>query len=386
MLLWNLIAGRIAARIKQPGAVGATPGRDGCGARRRAAPPIGAGAALLALLVTAGYAAGRPPEGAAPMNRYPSIELQGSHLRLLVYLPDPGKGYYRGTRFDHAGMVGRVEAAGHRYYADWKSPHDPEDPEAGVGPCEEFGSPVPPGYAAARAGDPFLKIGVGVLARGDEAAYSFMRRYRVLAAGSWTTRHGADWVEFRQELAGPGGWAYDYTKRIQLASDRPAFTLRHTLRNRGRAPLRTNVYNHNFTTIDEDPAGPAYRVRLPFQPTVAPTHPLKPPAALRGMELLFERVFAAGESVYTELQGFGRTAADHRFTIENSRAGAAVEVRADRPLAALRFWTTRTAVCPEPVVDLDVAPGAEQAWSATYTFSTVANGANLPGDQPAAVD
>jgi hypothetical protein len=59
---------------------------------------------------------------AAPAARaedYPHVYLKNEKLRVKVYLPDAQKGFYRGTRFDWAGVLGEVEFAGHKVFALW---------------------------------------------------------------------------------------------------------------------------------------------------------------------------------------------------------------------------------------------------------------------------
>ena len=43
---------------------------------------------------------------------YPATELSNGVLRAKVYLPDAEKGFYRGTRFDWAGVMGSLELQG----------------------------------------------------------------------------------------------------------------------------------------------------------------------------------------------------------------------------------------------------------------------------------
>jgi hypothetical protein len=105
-----------------------------------------------------------------------------------VYLPDVAEGFYRGTRFDAAGVIGRLEYRGHTFYAPWFSKtdatvrdfvNDGVDVTAGIhtamtGPAEEF-SVV--GFAEAAPGGAFVKIGVGALRKPDDgSAYSAYAR------------------------------------------------------------------------------------------------------------------------------------------------------------------------------------------------------------------
>src|SRR5581483_4223312 len=55
---------------------------------------------------------------------FPQTVLRNDALALTVYLPDAAKGFYRGTRFDWAGVVGAVQFDGHTLFGPWKEKHD----------------------------------------------------------------------------------------------------------------------------------------------------------------------------------------------------------------------------------------------------------------------
>lgn len=303
----------------------------------------------------------------------PHVDLTNGDVSATVLLPDARAGYYRATRFDWSGLVARVRAGGHTFYAPWKRTHDPENFEDAIGPVDEFGTAGPDeksgplGFVTARPGERFVKIGVGVLEKPDDQPYQFFRTYRIIRPGAWHVAHGRDWVEFTQELS-EGGWGYRYTKRIALSQR--GFTLSRRLRNTGTRPITTDEYDHNFTIIDDDPVGPDYRVHFPF--AAAGKQSMHGLAEVSGHEILFRKPLretaGSGDQVYTEVTGFAATAADNEFTIENTRTGASVRVRGDRPLARLALWAIRAPLSIEPFIDIDLEPGAEFTWRITYDF------------------
>ena len=93
-------------------------------------------------------------------------------------------------------------------------------------------------------------------------------------------------------------------------------------------------------------------------------------ASIFDSQLSYSRELPKGESVFTEVQGFGREAKDYDFRIENKRTRAGVRIRGDRPLSKLVFWSISTVLCPEPYVRMDVAPGKTFSWSIRYDFYT----------------
>ena len=117
--------------------------------------------------------------------------------------------------------MARASLGGHTFYGPWKPTHDPGNPEDALGTAEEFGNPgsesksPPLGFTEAKPGERFVKIGVGVLQKPDAQPYQFSRAYPVVRFGTWTVRHGLDWIEFTQELA-EGGWGSDLDSAFGL--------------------------------------------------------------------------------------------------------------------------------------------------------------------------
>jgi hypothetical protein len=145
--------------------------------------------------------------------------------------------------------------------------------------------------------------------------------------------------------------------------------LEHSLRNTGKKPISTSVYEHNFYMLDHQPAGPDYRVRFPF--AVHPQADLRGLAEARGKEFTYLKELQEGQYVFTAMDGFGETARDYDIRVENRKAGIGVRQTSDRPMAKLVFWSIRTTVCPEAFIDLKVEPGQEAKWRINYEFYTL---------------
>lgn len=295
---------------------------------------------------------------------YDQLSLTNDTITVNIYLPDPEDGYYRGTRFDWSGVISRVEYAGHTFFGEWKTSHDPSNHDDLCGPVEEFGMESPLGYATAGRGDPFVKIGVGTLEKNTTSTYRFSGRYPIIRPGTWDVSHETDWIEFHQDFTGPNGWAYSYTKRVELLSGQAAFRLVHHLRNTGVNLLDTDVYNHQFFIIDDDPIGPHYRLTFPF--TVKATSDLKGIATTEGQDLYFLKDNT--DSIWTKLEGFEPTPEDNAVTIRNEATGAAIRYEGDTPLKEFRCWSVRWTCCPEPFIAIRLEPGEDMNWEMKYTF------------------
>ena len=150
---------------------------------------------------------------------------------------------------------------------------------------------------------------------------------------------------------------------------RPELVIDHVLTNVGRKAIETEVYNHNFFVIDNQPTGPDFSVRFPFEAKA--DRDLKGYAAVSGDRLVYLKELEQGASIITLLSGFGQSAEDHGFAIENRKVKAGVRMQADKPLSKLQFWSPRTTLCPEPFIALSVKPGQADRWSLRYEFYTL---------------
>lgn len=301
---------------------------------------------------------------------YPEAQISNGVLRVKLLMPDAQKGYYRGTRFDWSGAISSLQFQGHEYFGKWFDKYDPKIHDAIMGPVEEFLSDgTGLGYAEAKTGERFVKIGVGAIRKPEEPAFGQFKTYEISSNGRWTIHKKASSVEFKQELPDTLGYAYIYTKTIRLVPGKPEMVLEHTLRNTGRKAISTSVYEHNFYMLDHLPAGPEYSVRFPF--AVHPQADLHGAAEARGKEFTYLRDLPEGQYIFTQMDGFSDTPHDYDIRVENRKAGIGVRQTSDRPLAKLVFWSIRTTVCPEAFVDLKIEPGQEATWRINYEFYTL---------------
>ena len=300
-----------------------------------------------------------------PTTSFPAADISNGRIRATILLPDAEKGYYRGTRFDWSGAIASLTWNGHEYFGQWFEKHDPKIHDAITGPVEEFlTGDAGLGYVEAPVGGTFVRIGVGVLRKPEEQAFRRFETYDIVDAGKWSVNKGADWIEFVHELKHDAGYAYVYRKRLRLVKD--ALVLEHHLKNTGTKPIATSVYNHNFFTIDRRTTGPDLVVRFGFEPKAM--RPLNDLAEIRGKDVFFLKEFQPRQTLFTEIEGFGKTAKDHDFRMENRKTGAGVHITGDKPLTKVYFWTHEKTSCPEPYIDVSADPGKESSWTTTYEF------------------
>jgi hypothetical protein len=295
----------------------------------------------------------------------PQVGISTSRIRAQLYLPDAESGYYRGTRFDWSGVIASLEWNGHSYFGQWFQRYEATLHDAITGPVEEF---TGLGYDEAKPGESFVRIGVGAVRKPVEPAYRRFATYEIVDSGVWAVHRSSDRVEFVHTLRDTAGYSYEYRKTVRLTGN--TLVLEHRLKNTGRKPIATSVYNHDFFMLDGQPTGPDFVVRFPFELTAVA--PLSGLAETRGKDFVYLRELQTGQTVQTELTGFGPTARDHDIRLENRKTGAAVRQTGDRPMSKINLWSIRSNISPEAFIELTVARGQISSWKTTYEFYQVA--------------
>jgi hypothetical protein len=287
----------------------------------------------------------------------PSAAIASGGVRAKLYLPDAENGYYRATRFDWAGQIASLEYQGHNYFGQWFERYDPKLHDSILGPVESFNAI---GYDDAKVDAKFLRIGVGWLRKPQEARLSDFKTYDIADSGKWSVKTGPEWVEMTHELAG----TYVYRKTVRVAKGE--LVLEHSLRNAGTQTLDTNVFNHDFYMLDNQPTGPDVVVTVPF--ALGHGDDWRGPGETRGKELRYLQELEKGQTVSSTLTGYADRSSDYDIVVENRKTGAKVRQTSDRPMSRLYFWSIRTTVCPEAYIHVHVEPGQEQTWRIRYEF------------------
>jgi len=296
-------------------------------------------------------------------DNFPSQTISNGEVEMKIYLPDSENGLYRATRFDWSGVIGSVKYQGHEYFGYWKETHDPYFHEDLSGPVEGYIKPGL-GYEEAEPGGKYVRIGVGVIEKPDEEAYSFRNSYEILDHGTWTLDHGADWISFRHELNSDIGYSYIYHKIIKLKNN--GFTIEHKLQNTGEKAIETDQFNHNFFMIDGEQSGTAFNIGFPY--AINTEDDPKGFVEIKGNELTFIKDLEGDEYVFLLLSGFSEDVRDHEVTVLNRKSGAGVTYTVDKPLHRMAFWACKTTLSPENFIWISVGPGETEEWNSEYTL------------------
>jgi hypothetical protein len=302
------------------------------------------------------------------------LDISNGLITTRVAPPDLTRGFYRGTRFDQAGVVTSLIFKGRDFYGPWFDRVAPEvldyaydaqgrvvgGPDSATsGPVEEFA----PLDFEAKSGT-FVKIGVGVLRQPDAQPYDHYRHYKIEDAGKRATKITRDCVTFTQTLSS-NGIAYVYEKTLRLVPGKPQLVIEHRLKNTGSKPITTTVYDHNFLRLK--PSNASVRVTFPF-PITAASPPPADLVRIDGGTLTYLRPMKNKERISFLITGFGDDAKDYDFRVQDTASGAGIHVRGDRPLTRLNIFSIDKVQSVEPYIAITLERGEEIRWRYTYSF------------------
>lgn len=294
----------------------------------------------------------------------PKATITNGLIKAQLYLPDSENGYYRATRFDWSGVISNLEYKGHTYFGQWFEEYSPTKHDAVMGPVDSF-SPL--NYSNTKSGENFVKIGVGVLKKPNDKKFSDFNTYPIIDPGNWSIEKKVNKVEFRHNLS-YADYSYTYTKSVELLKNKPEMLLSDIIKNTGKKTIETQVFNHNFFVIDEQPTGKDFE--LIFPKDVSGTgRGFGEVAEIQGNKIVFERDLVKGESIYcSSLEGINDSVDNLDIKIENIRTGAGARITGNQPLSKLVVWGSSTTLCPETYISIKIEPGEEFRWDYYYEF------------------
>jgi hypothetical protein len=245
---------------------------------------------------------------------------------------------------------------------------------------QEAFQPDPPGYNEGKSGDPFLKIGVGILRR-DGGAYNFSADYPVIELARTTATWQSDRAHFVQTLTGnANGYCCYLEEDVIVKNDR--LIMNYLLRNTGSKPFTTEQYLHDFVCFSGRSVGPNVRLSFPYDFTANPdVTPWQPSGRIRS-------ITAAAAPVYVRIansiefmekassvpkiwiykpQGY---AGPELCAVEQVETQQRVVIETSIPAAYVGIWTTDYQVSPEQFLQVTLTPGEEARFRRTYIFRT----------------
>jgi hypothetical protein len=308
------------------------------------------------------------PNPKSKKQTYPFVVLTNGVLKVTVLLPDAQNAYYRSTRFDWSGIIAQVEYENHTYFQEWQDyngtitsgNHDPLNPGTGTGTVEEFRNPL--GYDEAKIGEPFLKIGVGILERIENKPYHWDDPYKLIEPGEWkiiTTRNS---IRFIQKIKTDFGFSYEYEKTVVLSENKPEIKITHRLKNTGTKDILGNPYCHNFFQFDYQAVDEYYKITFP--------KPIQAIDEFDSRVSIHENYFQINTKMLDNswVGGHINPARTRSYTLSNEKTKTSVEVVSDVDHGPFYICAWKLAFCPEPMIEFDIKTGESFTWSRIYKF------------------
>lgn len=294
------------------------------------------------------------------------IAISNESLKITLHVPDSTEGYYRGTRFDWAGVFESIEYRGCNYAEPWFESYSPLMHDAVCGPAEEFSAI---GLDEAKVGEPFLKIGVGMLEKMD-GEYDRFNLHRILNPGRRTLCVTDESVVQGHFLESDQGYAYEYFKEVTLTGEN-SFRISHRLVNKGRKVLEGDVYNHNFFTLGLLETGESRQLDFGFRPE-GDWRSEYSEVGFTESGIRFTRTLVKGESVFTgnlHEAGKGFEGSPSGFELRETRTERGVKATCALPMTKAVFWSNYRVACIEPYIDFCIEPGEEFSFDIDYILS-----------------
>jgi hypothetical protein len=335
--------------------------------------------ALLAATTAAAQPVQPTPTASTPVGDLlasaPHRDISNVLVTARLASPDGTSGFYRGTRFDQAGVITSLKLNGREFYGPWFDATAPDvldyaydasgkvvaGPDSATsGPVEEFApidfTPIP---------SHFVKIGVGILYQPDNAPYDHYRHYKILDGGQRATRITPRSSTFVQTLD-DAGTAYVYSKTLELKPGTNELVISHSLKNTGKTAIHTTVYDHNFLRIK--PGNDAVRITFPF-PVSAVEAPPGGLVRIWDNTLTYLRPMKPKERISFPITGFGAGEQDYDFRVTDLTTGASVHVTGDQPLTRVNIFSIDKVQSVEPYIAIDLEPGQEKRWTYRYAYT-----------------
>lgn len=282
-----------------------------------------------------------------------------SNNKFVIHIDLPREGY-RSARFDWTGKITEVL---------WKNipltgteKNDGADGYLfGKGLYNEFGIDRALGFEEVEIGDWFHKIGIGLLKKTDHQ-YLFSKDYEIKAA-DFEIKAKEDQLILHCR-ATYNGYAYCLTKEVELHSD--SFTINYRLENQGEKVIQTSEYVHNFMAINDDPIGPTYSLRFPFQiqPEAFGEY-VNPEQAVEIGQDRIDFYKTPSEPFFFSKLG-GKQVVEASWELSNHQQQLRIREQGSFPCKQVNLWGCGHVISPELFVELYIEPGESVEWSRRY--------------------
>lgn len=322
----------------------------------------------------------------------PSIKIRSNVL--MVEIAQPGT-VYSGTRFDWTGFITQVTLttpAGNQHTYCVPESLEPGKGTGGWGICNEFGNDKAIGYADAQPGEPFPKLGIGLLKRPELNQYNFFHPHEIIEEFPIQLEATESQATFIIPPLKCRGYAAKMTKTACVHEN--FLDIEYHLENVGDKIIDTNEYCHNFMGFDKHKIGPEYQLHFPFiielEDISAAYRPFLPPV-LRILlptflqDRLLKRMASPGNKIvkvkgevftftttpqapfYFRPLGFSKTDS-YQWELSHLPSGIKLREYDDFTPSRVAVWGTTHVISAEIFIDINLPPGQEKTWRRRYEF------------------
>ncbi len=287
---------------------------------------------------------------ASDRNLYVLTGYNGFHARISSDFDSIFSAY--GPRFETLGRVTQVELRGKTFLTR-------------DGLLDESGIKLPLGplgYAEAKPGETFVKLGVGDLVREEEKRYTFYKAYAMAHRHPVEVRRdGSNAVVFTAMGTTHPIWKYRYVKRYSVDANEPVLRIEYELENLGSDTIRTEQYNHNWFSFVGSSGSKDYDLSMDF----APVGKGKGPFSLDVNKILIHA--PAEKPTFMEFRTLQKPETN-ALTLALPAKGMQVRVEGDFPISHLGLFADGNAICPEVFYSIELPPGQTLKWTRIYRF------------------
>lgn len=303
------------------------------------------------------------------------IVLKNNNLEVVFRLPgcEPIS-----QRFDSCGMIEQVTLNGRHTFCVPEQLDEKRVTTYGFGLCSEFiWNELACGT---KKGEEFPKLGVGIFKQiEDGCRFDKWKKYEVsLFDKSYEIRGNK--IIFKESPRECMGIAAEIQKVVSLYNN--TVTVSTTIENKGTETLNLAEFQHNFTAIDGLPAGPGYRLDLPFDGELecgewdiktlddrgVPDQPADSMLYVEGNSL-FWKSSMSGKTYHKITRGKGiRTLSEYSWKLSHEATPASVREICHFLPDRFSLWAVEHVISTEVFCKIKLEPGERMNFARTWLF------------------
>lgn len=303
------------------------------------------------------------------------ITLKNRYLEAVFRLPGC---WPQSQRFDSCGMIEQVTLNGRHTFCVPEQLDQTRVTTHGFGLCSEF---IWNDLACnAKKGEEFPKLGVGVFKQlEDGMRFDKWKTYEV-SPFEKTYEVRGNQIIFEEHPRECMGIAAKILKAVSLYNN--TITVSTTIENVGSKKLDLAEFQHNFTAIDGLPAGPGYRLSLPFDGELKDGEwdiktlddrgvPDKPAESMLEFEgdCMYWKADMDRKTYHKITRGKGiRTLPEYSWKLSHESSAASVREICHFLPDRFSLWAVEHVISTEVFCRIELEPGGRMNFARTWLF------------------